>query len=655
MYQTEIRLAEVKMGDYSMLAAIPVLCFLLTVLILHNKQILSWRGSFLLSAVLWGLFLTGLTELLSVFRWLDFWHVAAAWSMAGAVLLILLVFSQKIPFKNIFALHPGSIPKFELVSIACTACIVITIGIIAWTAPPNSWDSMTYHMSRVVFWAQNKSVAFYPTHIMRQLYLSPWSEFAILQFQLLAGNDRLANFIQWFSMLGSILGVSLLAKELKLDSRGQVMAAVISATIPMGILQSSSTQTDYVISFWLVCFIYFSLRIQKNVNPINLIGAGGALGLGVLTKATMYIFALPFLVWLGLSILKTGNIKKTFFSSLILLIAFLPNLGHYARNYDLYGSPLGPETEGSAVYSNEVFSLAAVSSNLIKNIGLHLSTPWEAVNTILTRVTASVHARILGISPSDPRTTWIGTSFQITRISLHEDETGNLIHLFYILAGLILFMLWRIKEPEIGVYVLCGAAAFGLFCAYLKWQPWNSRLHLPLFVVLAPFTAAILARIPKKAIGNGLVFGLLIMALPWLFSNTSRPVFGKHNIFTVSRNEQYFKNYPSLYQPYAETARKLAELDCSQFGIMHGIDDWEYPLWVLLKEYSGKDAVMLPVNVTNISQKKYGTGFPHPGEVCAVIVINSDPPDMIGVGDVFYSPVWSFDSVFIYTYSGSSP
>jgi len=89
-----------------------------------------------------------------------------------------------------------------------------------------------FHMSRVVHWIQNKSVAHYPTHILRQLHQNPWSEFGILQFQILSSSDRLANLVQWFSMVGAVLGVSLIAKRLGADLRGEVFAAVTVATVP---------------------------------------------------------------------------------------------------------------------------------------------------------------------------------------------------------------------------------------------------------------------------------------------------------------------------------------------------------------------------------------------------------------------------------------
>ena len=95
------------------------------------------------------------------------------------------------------------------------AAIALTTAVIALVAPPNNWDSMTYHMSRVEHWRVNNSVAHYPTNIEWQLYLNPWAEFAILQFQTLGfGSDRLANLVQWFAFVGSMVGVSLLVRIL---------------------------------------------------------------------------------------------------------------------------------------------------------------------------------------------------------------------------------------------------------------------------------------------------------------------------------------------------------------------------------------------------------------------------------------------------------
>jgi hypothetical protein len=45
--------------------------------------------------------------------------------------------------------------------------IASTTGLLAAVAWPSQWDSMVYHLPRIDHWIQNRSVAFYPTHILR--------------------------------------------------------------------------------------------------------------------------------------------------------------------------------------------------------------------------------------------------------------------------------------------------------------------------------------------------------------------------------------------------------------------------------------------------------------------------------------------------------
>ena len=158
-------------------------------------------------------------------------------------------------------------------------------------------------------------------------------------------------------MVGSIVGVSLLAKApARRLSGGRFFAAVVCATIPMGILQGSSTQTDYVVSFWLVCFVYFVMLLTKKDNLFYTLATGAALGLAILTKATAYLFAFQFLLLLGLSSARQRNgRRRMLYIGLALVAAFVANFGHYARNYDLYGSPLGPVGKGRSCLQTSRF------------------------------------------------------------------------------------------------------------------------------------------------------------------------------------------------------------------------------------------------------------------------------------------------------------
>src|SRR5437764_14297858 len=107
---------------------------------------------------------------------------------------------------------------------------------------------MMYHLARVSHWQQDASLAPYPTHILRQLYLQPGAEFVLLQLQILSGGDRLAGLVQWASMVGVLVGTSLLARDLGAHRPGALAASIVAASLPIGILEATSTQNDYVVA-----------------------------------------------------------------------------------------------------------------------------------------------------------------------------------------------------------------------------------------------------------------------------------------------------------------------------------------------------------------------------------------------------------------------
>ncbi len=183
--------------------------------------------------------------------------------IASAIILTKVI---KAGFKPIRLQFP-SLQRFEYFIIACILIIILTTGLIALVAPPNSFDSMNYHMSRIMHWIQDRNVAPFPTNITKQVNLTPGTEYEILQFQLLTGGDDLANMIEWFSFIGSIIGVSLIAREIGADRKGQLFSAAFCATIPIAILQASNSENHLSTAFWLVCFAYFALHAFQPFKP----------------------------------------------------------------------------------------------------------------------------------------------------------------------------------------------------------------------------------------------------------------------------------------------------------------------------------------------------------------------------------------------------
>jgi hypothetical protein len=319
-----------------MISALSPCISFVVLLLISRASNLSWRESILAAAVIWGLLLTIITEALSAFEALSYSTVLAAWLLSGAALAVLYLWY--FMDKGLVPVSVGPVASAPLLLVLPIGFIVSLTGLIAFVAPPNNWDSMTYHLGRVVHWVQNHSVQHYPTNIQRQLFMPPWAEFAVTHFYVLNGGDRLSNGVQWFCMLGSLTGVSLIAKQLGGSKESQLLAALIAACVPMGILQASSTQTDYVLTLWLVCFAH-------------------------------YVIAM--------------------------------NCPHYLRNIDTFGSPLGPPGNTSGLTNIPVAGHGEMSplflefaSNLMKNTASELATPFYYLGVRhLTQRIYSTHIR----------------------------------------------------------------------------------------------------------------------------------------------------------------------------------------------------------------------------------------------------------------------
>ena len=593
------------------------------------------------ASVVWAVILTAITECLSVLSLITFNWVLFSWGLvciASGLIYHMLGRRQK----SIVRFELSKIPPSETPLLFSTAFIVIMVGLIALIAPPNTWDSMTYHMSRVAHWIQNKTLAHYPTHILRQLSFTPGAEFVIMNFQILSGGDRFANLVQWFSMLGSVIGVSLIAKQLGADKRGQIFSAVVCATIPMGILQGSSTQNDYVIAFWMVCFVYYILLILKEeMNRSLLLKVGASLGLAIFTKGIAYIYAFPFLVWFAFSGFKKlrWNLWKPVL--MIIIVALFMNLGYYTRNFDLYDHPY-PKLH----HLTNGLTLPSFISSIVRNMGLHLGTPSKSVNDVMYRISRLIH-KILGVATNDSRTTGCG-DFSIN-FSLHEDSTGNFVHLILIIVSVVIFFITRQKrkQRDIVYYLATLASAFLLFCFLVKWEPWESRFHLPVFVLFSPVIAIALSRISNHKVTNFIGVFLILTSFPWLYSNDSRPfvkTFGAseiENIFNTPRIEQYFRNSPCLKDPYMEAVQFIKSKGCSDVGIILGEDDWEYPFFVLLQKDNTRVFRIEHVNVSNISAIKYNIYPFNDFNPSAIISFKSRQKDKIVNKGTVYVKAWS--------------
>jgi len=198
------------------------------------------------------------------------------------------------------------------------------------------------------------------------------------------------------------------------------------------------------------------------------------------------------------------------------------------RNTRLFGSPLGPESpEPGFKATNDRFGPGATLSNLVRNAALHAGTPSASVNEGIERFTRNILA-VFRQNANDPATTFNGSRFYVPSLSRYEVVAGNPLHALLLgLSLVILIARWRAPEFRVCSMAALGlTAAFIVFCAALKWTPWNTRYYLPLFVVGSAVVATVLvssfSRFTNALIGAVLLFA----AAPSALENQIRPLFG---------------------------------------------------------------------------------------------------------------------------------
>ncbi|NEP62240.1 MAG: 4-amino-4-deoxy-L-arabinose transferase [Symploca sp. SIO2G7] len=630
----------------------------LVLLVLISSKLFQYKREALLAGLMaWAVMVTILTETLSLMGVVRVVPVSMAWLLIAAGLTFFLwqafgsVRLKTIP-KHWLRLNPFmNLPVMLKLSTVGVTLALLAIGITAVAAAPNHSDSMEYHLSRVMHWIQTGSVAHYPTHEVFQLYQNPWSEFAIAQLQLLSGSDRLSGCVQWVSMIGSMFGVSLIAQELGAKRGGQILAAIFAVTMPMAVLQGSSTNNDHVVALWVVCFVYFALvTMRRGIRPLSLGCLGISLGLAILSKGTAYIYVFPFCIWLlvwGIRHLGWRMVKPVLW---VVAIAIAINGGHYLRNFALFGSPLGlPGDETAAAFgpkyliSNVVRNLA-LHVDIVRN--LHLQGVITPITGIVEKVVVILHD-IIGVDVSEPLTTSAkDPRFYVPGLSFNEDKAGNPLHFLIILiaTGLLLIDGRLQQRRRLFLYWLTSTGVFFLFCHLLTWSSPRCRLHLPIFILFAALVGTVIASSLDRRLVGLLTVLLMVLSFQWVFTNQVRPLVGENTIFGTPRASQYFMTQPQLEEIYTNAAKEITNQSCTNVGMVFENISFEYPYWRLLNA-PRRGFRAQHIGVTNESASLQNTGRYNTFDPCLVIKTASRDLDAplapeITIGENAYREIW---------------
>jgi len=627
----------------------------------------SWQGAFLVAFTLWGAYLVLLTEGLSLFKGLSRGPIAVGW-LLGLVILYFIGVRTGYLRRGYQAAVSGlrALKRYEIGLLVIIGGLSLLLFAVAVVTPTNNVDSMNYHMPRVMQWAQNHTLVHFPTPHEYQNLRPYWAEAVILHFRVLWGNDQPAGLVQWMVMLFSLIASSGIADLIGGSRRAQWLTAVLTFSIPMGLLQSTTTQNDYVSAFWVVCLAYFViLSRQRRLLKLELLGLG--LSLGMLTKGTFFPFAGPLMLWYFLGKLIDRNWKPILIEGIVLVILVLATNGPFwGRNIQstggLYGAwnPLRillnlfpgqsrmPDTdlaletlESGSVDQGweevlidqsivETSGLAFHSLahplgkapnphlvHLVRTVAMNFVSPFSAFN--------HVYFKFLRIWPDFFSEQWVDKLGEAAWN--HEDTAGSPVHLTLILLVMILAVYKGVRGRfRFGfIYPLTLASSFLLVSLVsARGDIFGIRYQLGFLILGTPLIGVLFP--DRERLWPVPVIFLLLYSIPYILFSNMRPVIGHKpwptrvdSVFAAGKDDLLFAINPGDEQSMTQISEEIQASGCESVGLSYSRTNLEYQIWYLLDAPQSGISIRHLVSIPEFDSKQYVSFKP-----CAVICTQCD-------------------------------
>jgi 4-amino-4-deoxy-L-arabinose transferase-like glycosyltransferase len=665
-----------------MLIVIPLLTFIALFLWFADRDgfdgygIAKWGRAFLAATVAWAIALLILSEILSLMGGINRLGLSLGWLFV--LLLILALLWRKGTLRKTVARIRSAFrfeEPFDVFMVASLGLIVGALFLISVISPPNNVDSLKYHMARVMHWAANENLRPFATANTKELFNPIWAEAAILHLRVLWGDDRPANLVQWFSMVGSLVAVASIGGILGAGRRGKWLAVAYAVSIPIAILQASSTQTDYVVAFWCITLMFFVLLSKTGKFELaDAILLSGALGLGMLTKGTFYLYAIPILIWYFIPRILKVNFKRYIGEgALIAFVAIVINLGFWARNVEVFGTPFARPGAGIGGRERKLVEMLLPGIASGRNPAVHappdqyfvVPTPTaeptppgliptavpEAPSTGTAPTTVSYRipdpirirliylARMLGQNVVGPKIS--GPALEVMRafpdvfddvyignisdgLWNHEDTAGNPIHLLIVPVALILIAFVS-KGPDRRsnlIYAGIALSSYGMLALYSgSTHAFAVRYQLPFFILWSPLVGSSFSRVSGRWVTIVMSVLFLLIALPYVFINNAKPLVGMpaertrvKSILVESKANIMFESIQHIQDEYFDVRNDILENGCQNVGLVIDETHLEYLFWWML------DAPQSGIRIESLSPSpELVTYMEDDFQACAVI------------------------------------
>ena len=566
----------------------------------NEKQ--SKLYSYIKTVICWMVVMYLGLELLSLFKVISFSSSALLWGLFDIGLIIYLIKNRKIR-KIRFTLH------FSIETIVLGIIAVITL-FFALKSVPNNFDSMTYHLSRIMHWEQNGSVAHYSSHILRQVSSPVLAEFINLYVYILSGKkDIFFNLVQWSAYITDAILVMGIAAKLKCNRISSFLAGILFLTMPIAVAESMTTQNDLLVGMWCLFFVYIILdfyegeRLEFNKTVIEkTILLSLCIAFGYLTKPSSMFAFLFFAIGLLIICIVQRN-KMCSVTKLIGIavgttgITVLPELLRNIHSFHAFSDPIAGANQLVGT-----LNIRYLFINFLKNFSYNCPNILVDVSKIVEHAIFYM-AYLLGVEINDIAIAEAGTDFFMheARVFHHDYAVNPVVFgglLCAIIAGLYLLIKRKLSKA-VTMYCLMTLLSFVGLCVFLRWEQFVTRYMIAFLALCCPMIVIMIDSLWNlgKQKYYWAVTGIIFFLSFVEFMNMVSYHYNESKWSTGERSVEYFHNWKEeKYPVYVEIASHVREQGYSQMGLLVSENSYEYPIWTLLRK---DDVVIEDIDVQN--------------------------------------------------------
>ena len=419
-----------------------------------------------------------------------------------------------------------------IVTLVPITCISIRI---ASTYVPNNFDSLTYHLSRAMFYLGQNSLAHFDTGNARQIYF-PFNYNLLQLFALIYSPPlQCLNFLNLAMWATAGLAVYRVTRLCAFSANAALVAAWLALTSTQVLAQATATTNDLPTGTALLCTLVFALRWRESRGAGDALLAGLAVGLTAGTKLTVVFFGPPaglILLGIGYQQWRQGHVRDL------------------ARGLRAWFGPGVVAFVLAAPFA--LINLAEKGEWISKTYDYTRNLPFSFACSLQTAKAYMVqmfleplHRFTFNLKFTEQLNAWGQQTFfphwngayAFSPLYLFPPDL-NEDHVWYGFAGPVIllcavFCVVRLRRLPAAVFwlSLLGLGWFATYFLLNKWSLYNHRYFVPAILVMSPCVAAVVEAGWNAARGRRITryfFTALALSSVWLAGiylsrNTSRP------------------------------------------------------------------------------------------------------------------------------------